>query len=118
MIPRFAPGARVRVRDARPERLAPMHLRTPHYVRGRTGTVERVLGAYANPEAIAFARPGEPRMLYHVVFDQQPIWNEGAAGDTVMSTTRSASGAAAKADRFHTAWRSRPRPNAWYASEE
>ncbi len=23
-------------------------------------------------------------MLYHVVFDQPPIWNEGAAGDTVM----------------------------------
>jgi nitrile hydratase len=82
--PRFAPGARVRVRDSRPERLAPMHLRTPHYVRGRTGTVERALGAFANPEAIAFARPGEPRMLYHVVFDQPPIWNEGAPGDTVM----------------------------------
>ena len=82
--PRFTPGARVRVRDAHPERLAPMHIRTPHYVRGRTGTVARVLGAYANPEALAFARPGEPRMLYHVLFDQAPIWNEGEAGDTVL----------------------------------
>lgn len=82
--PRFAPGARVKVRDARPERSAPMHLRTPHYVRGRPGTVQKVLGVFANPEALAFGRKGEPRVLYHVLFDQAPIWQEGEAGDSVL----------------------------------
>lgn len=82
--PRFAPGARVTVRAARPERAAPMHLRTPHYVRGRPGTVQQVLGVFANPEALAFGRPGEPRVLYHVLFDQPPIWQEGEAGDSVL----------------------------------
>ena len=81
---RFAPGARVRVRDAWPERAAPMHLRTPHYLRGREGQVQRMLGTFPNPEAIAFGRPGEPRELYHVLFDHKPLWDDGAEGDTVM----------------------------------
>ena len=80
----LTPGTRVRVRDARPEHSAPMHLRTPHYVRGRKGVVHRVLGTYANPEALAFGRPGEPRVLYHVLFEQNPIWDAGTPGDTVL----------------------------------
>ena len=38
----LTPGTRVRVRDARPEHSAPMHLRTPHYVRGRKGVVHQI----------------------------------------------------------------------------
>ncbi|WP_342663333.1 SH3-like domain-containing protein [Rubritepida flocculans] len=82
--PRFAPGQRVRVRAAYPERIARLHLRTPHYLRGRPGTVQRVLGSFPNPEAIAFQRPAEPRVLYHVLFDQPPVWGEGAPGDTLL----------------------------------
>jgi nitrile hydratase subunit beta len=81
---RFRPGQRVRVKDARPERIARLHLRTPHYVRGRMGTVERALGTFPNPEDIAFNRPAEPRVLYHVLFDQPPVWNEGEPGDTLL----------------------------------
>lgn len=80
----LAPGTRVRVRAAWPERHAPMHIRTPHYLRGREGTVARHLGRFANPEVIAFGRKGEGRDLYHVVFDQPPVWGEGQAGDTLM----------------------------------
>ena len=82
--PRFAPGARVWIRDDWPEERGPCHIRTPHYVRGRTGTVERALGAFPNPEDLAFARPAPLRVLYHVLFDQPPIWHEGAEGDTVL----------------------------------
>ncbi|MFM7418291.1 MAG: SH3-like domain-containing protein, partial [Alphaproteobacteria bacterium] len=39
--PRFAPGARVRVKDDWPETRGPCHIRTPHYVRGRMGQVVR-----------------------------------------------------------------------------
>jgi hypothetical protein len=82
--PRFAPGARVRVKDDWPETRGPCHIRTPHYVRGRMGQVVRPLGAFPNPEDLAFARLAPRRQLYHVLFDQPPIWDEGKAGDTVM----------------------------------
>jgi hypothetical protein len=81
---RFRPGQRVRVKNARPERLARLHLRTPHYLRGRPGMIARALGTFPNPEAIAFNRPAEPRVLYHVLFDQPPIWQEGEPGDTLL----------------------------------
>ncbi|MDB5413888.1 MAG: hypothetical protein JWR10_2223 [Rubritepida sp.] len=81
---RFAPGQSVRVKDARPERIARLHLRTPHYVRGRLGQIQRVLGTFPNPEDLAFNRPAEARVLYHVLFEQQPVWGEGQAGDTLL----------------------------------
>lgn len=80
----FAPGARVRVKAARPERSVRIHLRTPHYLRGRVGTVLRPLGRFPNPEALAFNRPAEPRALYHVLFEQQPVWGEGERGDELL----------------------------------
>jgi len=82
--PRFAPGAAVRVKDDWPERRGPCHIRTPHYLRGRPGRVQRVLGAFPNPEDLAFARPAARRVLYHVLFDQPPLFQEGEAGDEVL----------------------------------
>ncbi|MBX6374333.1 MAG: nitrile hydratase subunit beta [Acetobacteraceae bacterium] len=84
MTAAIAPGTRVRVKADWPEERGPCHIRTPHYVRGRTGTVERVLGAFPNPEDLAFGRPAPRRMLYQVLFDQQPLWNEGNPRDTVL----------------------------------
>jgi hypothetical protein len=80
----FAPGDRVRVKDDWPETRGRCHIRTPHYLRGRTGRVERVLGSFANPEDLAFARPAPIRPLYHILFDQPPIWSEGEAGDSLL----------------------------------
>lgn len=80
----FAPGTRVRVKDDWPETRGRCHIRTPHYLRGRSGTVERVLGSFANPEDLAFARPAPIRPLYHILFDQPPIWSEGEAGDSLL----------------------------------
>ena len=80
----FAPGDRIRVKDDWPEARGRCHIRTPHYLRGRTGTVERALGSFANPEDLAFARPAPIRPLYHVLFDQPPIWSEGEAGDSLL----------------------------------
>jgi nitrile hydratase len=80
----FAPGTRVRVRDDWPERRGPCHIRTPHYLRGREGVIQAVLGAFPNPEDLAFARPAPRRPLYHVLFEQPPIWAEGEAGDSLL----------------------------------
>ena len=75
----LAPGTRVRVRLDWPETRGPCHIRTPHYVRGREGVIERALGWFANPEKLAFARPAEELALYHVRFDLGRIWPEAGA---------------------------------------
>lgn len=79
---RFAPGDLVRVRVARP----PGHVRTPYYIRGRTGVIERICGEFGNPEELAYGRDGLPRRpLYRVRFRQEDVWPDyrGAAGDSV-----------------------------------
>jgi nitrile hydratase len=80
----FASGAAVRVRDDWPERRGPCHVRTPHYLRGRTGRILRPLGRYPDPGALAFGRPAAALALYHVVFDQAPIWGEGSSADSLL----------------------------------
>ena len=79
---RFRPGDRVKVRCAD----APGHVRTPWYTRGHVGIIERLCGAYANPEELAYNRPGLPKQpLYRVRFRQADVWPDyaGAAADTV-----------------------------------
>ncbi|MEM7222469.1 MAG: SH3-like domain-containing protein [Pseudomonadota bacterium] len=82
MSSRFSPGDRVRVRLAFPSG----HIRTPFYARGKRGVVERICGAFANPEELAFARDGLPeRPLYRIRFAQRELWPnyDGVAHDTV-----------------------------------
>ncbi|MBE7200582.1 MAG: nitrile hydratase subunit beta, partial [Parafilimonas terrae] len=79
----LAAGTEVRVRDDWPEGRGPAHIRTPHYLRGRRGRVLRALGAFPNPEDLAFGRPAEPRHLYHVAFEAADVWPE-SAGELVV----------------------------------
>jgi nitrile hydratase len=79
---RFSPGATVRVKSGNP----PGHVRTPYYIRGKTGQVERICGEFRNPEELAYGRSGEPkRVLYRVRFAQQQVWPDysGPATDTI-----------------------------------
>ena len=80
----FAAGASVRVKDDWPETRGPVHIRTPHYLRGMQGTVVRQLGTFPNPEDLAFARPAGDRTLYHVAFAQPSVWQEGRDGDELL----------------------------------
>lgn len=80
----YGAGTPVRVRDAWPERDGPVHIRTPHYVRGRQGTVVRHLGDFPNPEDLAFARPAPVRRLYHVAFPVAELWPDGGDHDLVV----------------------------------
>lgn len=80
----FAPGDRVTVRNDWPETRGPVHIRTPHYLRGHTGEVLRQLGAFPNPEDLAFARSAAIRALYHVRFPLRDLWPEGDADDDVI----------------------------------
>jgi nitrile hydratase len=84
---RFRPGEPVRVRMERPAvSAARQHIRTPHYVRGQTGTVTEVMGLFRNPEGLAAGEDGLPeQVLYRVLFPQTRLWPgyQGAAADTL-----------------------------------
>lgn len=82
MSPRFAPGDRVVVDTRYPKG----HCRTPYYIRGMRGTIERVCGAFPNPEELAYGGDGLPRRpLYRVRFRQNQVWPKytGREDDTV-----------------------------------
>ena len=73
MDPRFQPGDSVRVL----ERDQPGHVRTPIYVRGKVGTIERIVGSFPNPETLAYGLSGLPyKMLYRVHFEQSSLWDD------------------------------------------
>jgi len=82
MSGRFAPGERVRVIRTNP----PGHRRTPYYIRGKVGEIERVCGEFPNPEELAYGFEGLPRKpLYRVRFRQKEVWPDysGPDADTV-----------------------------------
>ena len=67
-------GKRVRIRNLMP----PGHVRAPAYLRGKTGVVERRLGAFGNPEQLAYALPAAPKELYRVRFTMAELWGDSA----------------------------------------
>lgn len=76
MNARFNVGDSVRVRDLAVDG----HVRTPHYVRGRVGGVERICGAFRNPEDLAYGRwDGATVPLYRVRFPCNELWADDAA---------------------------------------
>jgi len=59
------------------------HHRTPAYVKGKSGRIERVHGTFKNPETRAYGGDGLPEQrLYLVGFDAKDLW-PGASGDRV-----------------------------------
>jgi hypothetical protein len=73
VTPKFKPGDRVRVLPE--DKLG--HVRTPNYIRGKTGRVESVLGEFRNPESLAYGDSGLPeRLLYKVSFRQADLWKD------------------------------------------
>ena len=77
----FATGTRVRVAD----RIVTGHVRTPGYVRGKLGVIERMCGFFGNPEELAYGRCGGAVALYRVRFARRELWPEDASdlNDTV-----------------------------------
>lgn len=83
--PRFAIGQRVRARQIHPA----SHTRLPRYVRGHTGTVERIHGAHVFPDT-RVSRPlppfvDEAHWLYTVVFDGHDLWGSSASAGLLVS---------------------------------
>jgi len=77
--PKFKPGDRVRVMKVHPLG----HVRTPFYIRGCVGEVERLCGSFPNPEELAQMRSGQPAQpLYRVRFLQKEVWPDYAGPST------------------------------------
>ena len=82
MDSKFSLGDKVRVI----ERSQPGHVRTPMYVRGKSGVIERIVGPQPNPETLAYGQSGLPyKMLYRVNFSQKVLWPdyEGEDNDSL-----------------------------------
>jgi nitrile hydratase len=80
----FAPGDRVRV-SARDHR---GHHRTPGYLKGRSGRIERICGTYPDPETGAYAGDDpDVRRLYQVGFAQGDLWPDyrGPSSDRLLA---------------------------------
>jgi nitrile hydratase len=78
----FGSGDVVRVASVNP----PGHRRTPYYIRGKEGIVERICGEFANPEELGYGFNGLPKKrLYRVRFRQKDLWADydGNIEDTV-----------------------------------
>lgn len=67
-------GERVRVKAAMP----PGHVRTPAYLRGKEGVIERPLGAFPNPEELAYGQKAAKRDLFRVRFTMAAVWGDAA----------------------------------------
>ena len=71
MAAKFKSGDRVRIRVGSP----PRHFRTPAYVQGKSGSVERIQGEFRNPESLAHGGDGLPKQfLYLVRLEQADLW--------------------------------------------
>jgi len=68
----------VRVKTMMP----PGHVRTPAYLRGKCGVIERKLGEFANPERAAYRLQTELQSLVRVRFSMAEIWGDAAENPT------------------------------------
>jgi nitrile hydratase len=76
-------GDHVRVMpDYHASALQKPHLRTPGYIFGKMGIIERDCGEFSNPELLAYRRKGPAQALYRVRFLQSDVWPEYAELNT------------------------------------
>ena len=73
-------GTTVRIRALMP----PGHVRAPAYLRGKSGTIERALAPFKNPEQLAYGLPAKEQMLYRVRFSAHELWGQSAESSDDM----------------------------------
>ena len=82
LSPQFKAGERMVVRVVQP----PGHIRTPFYMRGKHGVIERLCSTYLSSEELACGRDDVPRQpRYRVRFCQGEVWPKyrGGAQDRI-----------------------------------
>jgi nitrile hydratase subunit beta len=78
---RFQIGQQVRVA----KRFPSGHVRTPHYIRGKTGVIADAVGHFPDPEMAAVGKVPTLRELFRVRFLQSEAWRDysGAPQDSI-----------------------------------
>jgi nitrile hydratase len=78
----FEIGQAVKVRAEHQLEPQPVHIRTPWYLRGKHGVIERRFGEFHNPEHLAVGHYDTPEVtLYWVRFTMDELWSgEGTYG--------------------------------------
>ena len=74
VAPRYHMGDQVRARNIHPKG----HTRTPRYVRGRLGVIDRDHGVFIFPDTNAVFAGKRPQHLYSVCFTAREIWGTKA----------------------------------------
>jgi len=80
----YRPGDRVRILSSK----KPGHVRTPGYLKGKSGWIEAMIGPFPSPEDLAYGLSGLPeRTLYKVGFKQADLWEDyqGPAEDILYA---------------------------------
>ena len=88
--PPFAPGDCVVVRreDVVRTTWRRPHLRTPGYLHGATGHVERFMGSFGDPSLLAYGMQDAPALpLYRVRFRLADLWSEAEEGERDTTVT-------------------------------
>ena len=65
-------GTVIKIKDTSP----PGHIRTPKYIRGKIGVIERCVGVFENPEQLAYALNANSYNLYRVRFKMTDLWSD------------------------------------------
>jgi nitrile hydratase beta subunit len=78
---KFKPGDSVSARNIHPQG----HTRLPRYLRGHSGEIAAVNGAYVFPDSNARGNGEDPQWLYTVRFPAREIWSEAGARDTICA---------------------------------
>lgn len=75
---RYQVGERVHIKLDFPQR----HVRTPAYIRGKTGVIAAQQGFFRNPEQLAYGQDGLPKVpLYSVSFRLSDVSGKARKGD-------------------------------------
>ena len=72
---RFRNGQSVRAKKINPTG----HTRLPRYARGRLGVIDRDLGVFSFPDALAHSLPDKPQHCYSVRFAARELWGDQAS---------------------------------------
>ncbi len=81
IAPGFAAGDRVRARRIETSG----HTRSPRYIAGKIGTVERDLGVFHLPDTRVSGHGDQPQHTYFVRFEARELWgDEAPARDTLI----------------------------------
>ncbi len=80
IAPRFAPGAKVRVRNLHPTG----HTRLPGYLCGKTGTVAIAHGVFVFPDTNAHGLGEKPQHCYSIHFTAQEVWGPTASAKDTL----------------------------------